>query len=59
MQQQKIAKNAIKNEEKGSPDLLRLKKYRVRIEQIQELKISSALELDLEAFWKAIAHLCF
>ena len=49
----------MKNEEKGGSPPIQKRKYRVRNEQIQELKTSFALGLDLEAYWKAIAHLCY
>ena len=47
----------MKNEEKVRSPPIQKRKYRVRNEQVQELKTSLALGMDLEAYWKAIAHL--
>ena len=48
----------MENEEKGRKPVLQKRKYRVRNEQIQGLKTSLALGMELEAYWKAISHLC-
>ena len=48
----------MENEEKGRKPVLQKRKYRVRNEQIQGLKTSLALGMELEEYWKAISHLC-
>ena len=53
-QQQKNTESAMENEE----NVLQKRKYCVRNEQIQGLKTSLALGMELEEYWKATSHSC-